>query len=181
MNMRMQLSEIHKQCDKSTSSSLLWCSARASIAPVVSQEHLASFNVRKLLQYRITGCKHLALKFLHWLKFKFTKPGFWSSIGMRSASVTDEHRLRFSTFSLVQVSVNTWKTNGFQRHNNWISAVKTYWHVTHSESMWGKSLIHQFQGLELRKIHVYDLQASFGCASEIETLANGEVGQNSRH
>lgn len=107
MNMRMQLSEIHKQCDKSTSSSLLWCSARASIAPVVSQEHLASFNVRKLLQYRITGCKHLALKFLHWLKFKFTKPGFWSSIGMRSASVTDEHRLRFSTFSLVQVSVNT--------------------------------------------------------------------------
>lgn len=151
MNMRMQLSEIHKQCDKSTSSSLLWCSARASIAPVVSQEHLASFNVRKLLQYRITGCKHLALKFLHWLKFKFTKPGFWSSIGMRSASVTDEHRLRFSTFSLVQVSVNTWKTNGFQRHNNWISAVNYTGTLLTLKVCGEKPLFINFRDLSLEK------------------------------
>lgn len=63
----------------------------------------------------MTGCKHFAVKFLHWLRLRLIKPGFCISMGMRSSSVMCVHRLRFSTVSLVQVPVNTCKTHSIQR------------------------------------------------------------------
>lgn len=107
-NINMQLSEIVTQYDKSTSSNIHWCSANASTAPVVNHAQRASFNVCKLLQYRITGCRHFADKFLHWLKFKVTNFWFLINIGIKSLSVIDIHRLRFNTVSLLQVSASTW-------------------------------------------------------------------------
>jgi hypothetical protein len=135
ININMQLSEMHKQYDRSTSSNWLWCKARASMAPVVSQAQRASFNVFKLLQYKIIGCKHLADRFLHWLRLRVFNPGFCSSIGMRSASVTVTHLLKLSTFNLVQDTVNTCNKTHFQNKNITFTHI-VYGLVTYAKSMW---------------------------------------------
>lgn len=109
MKMSIQSSDIATQCERSMSSSLLWCRARASTAPVVNHGLRASFRTRMLWQYKITGCKHLADRFGHWLKFKLTIPALRRSIGIKSASVTQEHRLKFNECSLTQFLVNTCK------------------------------------------------------------------------
>lgn len=108
MKIIKQLSDIRKQWDKSTSSRLHWWRASASIAPVVSHEQRANFNMCKLLQYKMTGCKHLGDKLVQWLRFKLTKPRFSSSKGINSESVMVQ-RLRFNSVSIVQEVVKTWK------------------------------------------------------------------------
>lgn len=109
IKIRIQFSEIDSQCDRSMSSSPLWCKARASTAPVVNQGLRASFSTRILWQYKMTGCKHLADRFGHWLRFKLTMPTLQRSIGIKSPSVTHEHRLKFRECSLTQFLVNTCK------------------------------------------------------------------------
>lgn len=109
----MQLSDIVAQYDKSTSSSMHWCRARASTAPVVNHEHLASFKTLKLVQYKIIGCKHLADKLEHWLRLRLVKFWFWRNIGINSKSRILEQRLRLSTVNFLHVVPNTCKKNHF--------------------------------------------------------------------
>lgn len=109
IKINMQFSDIATQNAKSTSSSLLWWRANASMAPVVNHEHRASFSIRKLLQWRITGCKHFADKFLHWLRFRLSISWFFRNIGINSLSLIHWHRLKFNKFKRVQVLANTWK------------------------------------------------------------------------